>query len=380
MAVDTKPTEAMAAAATRGLRLREEHGRGGTAIGVARARDIKNRKNLSRSTVGRMVNYFARHNSDRNAPGFGDNDKPSNGWIAWLLWGGDPGRAWAKRKLAEFEREGKSITRAAPSGRATEWARYVRRVQRPAERAIYAVVRAFLATQKAAIVSRVDLLPWASADPVSRALSPIRRDLVSDAISILLGDTGDPLASLLEPPMRDAERAGFDRIVGQVAGRIAWDPVLSPSTLPIAQNVVAIDGATRADLATIIRRGLAEGWSSNQIQSAIQLDTAGTWSPMRALRIARTEAGIAIGAGTVSAYQSASQVGVHFEVEWLSARDASTRPSHLALDGVRVHPGESFTIPVGPATGEKAPGPGLFHSAGEVVNCRCTTAARVVGV
>lgn len=379
MAIDTRPTAEMAAAAAQGLKLRAKHGRGGTAIGVARARDIKNRKNLSRSTIGRMVNYFARHNSDRDAPGFGDNNKPSNGWIAWLLWGGDPGRAWAKRKLAEFERQGKSVTRAAPDGRATEWARYIRRVQRPAERAIYRPVRAFLAGQKASVVARVAVTPWPEPDGVTRTFATVRRDLVSDTVAILMADSGDPLASLLEPPMRDAERAGFERVARDLGRSISWDPVLSPSTLPIAQNVVAIDGGTRADLATIVRRGLAEGWSSNQLQAAIQLDTAGTWSPMRALRIARTEAGIAIGAGTVSAYQSAAQIGVRFRVEWLSARDASTRPSHLALDGQQVDPGEAFTIPIGPHAGEKAAGPGLFQSAGEVVNCRCTTAARVVG-
>jgi NDP-sugar pyrophosphorylase family protein len=71
MAIDLRPTAEMAAAAKKGLRLREEHGRGGTAVGVARARDISGRRNLSPRTVGRMVNYFARHNSDRDAPGFG---------------------------------------------------------------------------------------------------------------------------------------------------------------------------------------------------------------------------------------------------------------------------------------------------------------------
>ena len=41
MDIDFKPTEEMASNAERGLALREKHGRGGTAIGVARARDIK---------------------------------------------------------------------------------------------------------------------------------------------------------------------------------------------------------------------------------------------------------------------------------------------------------------------------------------------------
>ena len=110
--VDLEPTEEMAALAERGLRLREEYGRGGTEVGVARARDIKNRSNLSPETVGRMANFFGRHRVDLDAPAAdpGHEDYPSAGVIAWLLWGGDPadpdgaGAAWAERKMDELER------------------------------------------------------------------------------------------------------------------------------------------------------------------------------------------------------------------------------------------------------------------------------------
>jgi HK97 family phage major capsid protein len=107
MAVDLKPTEEMASEAERGLAWREEFGRGGTQVGVARARDIKNRANLSPETVRRMVSYFARHEVDKEAEGFspGEEGYPSAGRIAWALWGGDPGKAWANRKSEELDRE-----------------------------------------------------------------------------------------------------------------------------------------------------------------------------------------------------------------------------------------------------------------------------------
>jgi HK97 family phage major capsid protein len=107
MAVNLKPTEEMASEAERGLAWREEFGRGGTEIGVARARDIKNRANLSPETVRRMVSYFARHEIDKEAEGFspGEEGYPSAGRIAWALWGGDPGKAWANRKSEELDRE-----------------------------------------------------------------------------------------------------------------------------------------------------------------------------------------------------------------------------------------------------------------------------------
>jgi HK97 family phage portal protein len=109
--VDTQPTQQMADLAERGLLLREEHGRGGTQIGVSRARDIKNRVNLSPETVGRMANFFSRHRVDLDAPAAqpGNDGYPSAGVIAWMLWGGDPnnpdgaGNAWAQRKLEEID-------------------------------------------------------------------------------------------------------------------------------------------------------------------------------------------------------------------------------------------------------------------------------------
>jgi HK97 family phage prohead protease len=106
-AVDLKPTEAMAEEAERGLEWRREFGRGGTEVGVARARDISNRVNLSADTVGRMVSFFARHEVDKQAEGFrpGEEGYPSNGRIAWALWGGDPGKAWAEKKQEQLKKE-----------------------------------------------------------------------------------------------------------------------------------------------------------------------------------------------------------------------------------------------------------------------------------
>jgi hypothetical protein len=91
--LDLKPTESMANNAKRGLELRKEYGRGGTAVGVARARDIGNRKNLSPETVQRMFSYFSRHEVDKQGKGWkpGTEGYPSAGRIAWLLWGGDSG-------------------------------------------------------------------------------------------------------------------------------------------------------------------------------------------------------------------------------------------------------------------------------------------------
>jgi len=100
-----KPTAEMIAEAAQGLEWRREFGRGGTEIGIARARDISNGKNLPIETVRRMSSFFARHEVDKKAEGFrvGEDGYPSNGRIAWALWGGDAGRAWADAIIEEYE-------------------------------------------------------------------------------------------------------------------------------------------------------------------------------------------------------------------------------------------------------------------------------------
>lgn len=105
----TPPAE-MAVAAERGLKLRAQFRRGGTMIGVARAKDIRDRKPLSEKTVRKMVSYFHRHKADKRADNFGDDENPSTGYIAWLLWGGDAGQQWAeqhKKALEKAKQDGK---------------------------------------------------------------------------------------------------------------------------------------------------------------------------------------------------------------------------------------------------------------------------------
>jgi len=92
--------------AKRGLELREEHGRGGTEIGVARARDLSNGRAVSFSTIKRMVSYFARHEVDKKGEGWG---KDSAGYIAWLLWGGDAGKSWANKISNEQDKKDKTM-------------------------------------------------------------------------------------------------------------------------------------------------------------------------------------------------------------------------------------------------------------------------------
>jgi hypothetical protein len=98
------PPPAAAKAAAKGLQLRKKFHKGGTQIGVARATQLKNRHPVSISTLKRMHSYFSRHAVDKKAEDFGKSAHPSKGYIAWLLWGGDPGVKWVKKILLQINK------------------------------------------------------------------------------------------------------------------------------------------------------------------------------------------------------------------------------------------------------------------------------------
>jgi len=126
--IDTTPTDSMVSEAKKGIAWRKEFNRGGTRIGATRASQIIAKEKLSPSTVRRMFSFFSRHESDKSAQGFrvGEKGYPSNGRIAWALWGGDAGFSWStkvrnqlereKNKFLEDEIEEKAISEAVKKG------------------------------------------------------------------------------------------------------------------------------------------------------------------------------------------------------------------------------------------------------------------------
>lgn len=102
--IDFTPTAGVREEAQKGLDWRSEHGRGGTAVGVARARDLSNGRTISPETARRMKAYFDRHEIDKQGQGWspGESGFPSNGRIAWALWGGDSGYSWAKKLVSQM--------------------------------------------------------------------------------------------------------------------------------------------------------------------------------------------------------------------------------------------------------------------------------------
>jgi hypothetical protein len=101
------PPSSVKAAARRGLELRKKYGKGGLTTqeagkqgigsGVARASSLASGDAISYATIKRMAAFFLRHEKNKSG---GEDDA---GYIAWLLWGGDSGKAWANRIIKMVE-------------------------------------------------------------------------------------------------------------------------------------------------------------------------------------------------------------------------------------------------------------------------------------
>ena len=107
--INFKPPSGVASAAAKGLDYRKRAGgRGGLTpsqaaeqgigSGVARAASLKNRQTMSPKVIRQMVAFFSRHQKNASVdPRFKATPWRDRGYVAWLLWGGDPGKAWANK-------------------------------------------------------------------------------------------------------------------------------------------------------------------------------------------------------------------------------------------------------------------------------------------
>jgi hypothetical protein len=92
--------------AVKGLEWRKEYNRGGTPVGLNTARTLADGGQIGIRKIRHIAKYFPRHEVDKKGKGWtpGEDNFPSNGRIAWALWGGDAAWRWAR---AIVERENK---------------------------------------------------------------------------------------------------------------------------------------------------------------------------------------------------------------------------------------------------------------------------------
>ena len=90
------------AEAKRSLEWRKEHDRGGTPVGLNTARTLARGGQIGIRKVRHIAKYFPRHEVDKKGKGYEPSEPgyPSNGRIAWALWGGDAAERWASAIVA----------------------------------------------------------------------------------------------------------------------------------------------------------------------------------------------------------------------------------------------------------------------------------------
>ena len=89
--------KAAQAEAKKALEWHKEHHRGGTPVGINTARTLAKGGQIGIEKVRHIAKYFPRHEVDKKGKGWkpGEDQFPSNGRIAWALWGGDSAWRWA---------------------------------------------------------------------------------------------------------------------------------------------------------------------------------------------------------------------------------------------------------------------------------------------
>jgi hypothetical protein len=100
------------AEAKKALEWRKKEKRGGTPVGLNTARTLANGGQIGIQKIRHIAKYFPRHEVDKQGKGWspGQDNFPSNGRIAWALWGGDVAWRWAQ---AIVDRENKKAKTAS---------------------------------------------------------------------------------------------------------------------------------------------------------------------------------------------------------------------------------------------------------------------------
>lgn len=102
------PPQGVRDACRRGLKLVPEYGGDGLTEGAkSRARAMAAGSSVSDENLKRMKAFFARHTYEKTA------SPPSPGYVAWLLWGGDAGKAWANAQVEQMHKAGNKPLGAA---------------------------------------------------------------------------------------------------------------------------------------------------------------------------------------------------------------------------------------------------------------------------
>lgn len=409
--------------AKRGLAWRKEFGRGGTDVGLNSARYIINNTTAGPEKVRHIAKYFPRHEVDKRAEGYspGENGYPSNGRIAWALWGGNAGRDWSNKLVrAMNKRDEKAISafeliRRRNLLRENDWEYRTKRFRSPETKEILYKEHDKLLTQweKALKELYFDLLQtqdlkifqllkqytptqigvnglinlaidentklW-SADVFDYYVS-LANDFAFYQVDLLLPNKKEMPYSIpyktKESRSQIIEQGFFYRLVNledfpiqklsdnaevkaYIAGMV--DDLL-PKLSNTSKNRFTKE-FTKA-FAEAVELGYSGTKLSNYVASTVKKNLS-KLNLTRALTIANTESNKLANFGR---QVGAKSTGIVYTKEWISQRDGKVRDAHISLDGTEINENELFNY-----AGYKMDYPGdssLGASPDLTVNCRC---------
>ena len=419
--------------AQRGLDWVKEFGRGGTSVGRGTARYLLSNSMASPAKVRKIALYFPRHEIDKRAEGYrpGEDGYPSNGRIAWALWGGEAGKSWANKLKAAMDsrdekfRSAKQLLDRREELRTLEWDYRTNRFEAEEVKQFlydkydellgnwdYALAREYfkllqrqvrainktLASNPPTIVGIEGLIGStidSNAKDWYNSLIPLYESMTIDfaylQVETLLPDTFKEQSVFSEAEQRDISRERTRRPTQEIIREGFYPARKRGTAIPIdtlkynrdakafIQNrldtvLPDMSATMKRNLNTALRKSIDEanrlGLTGRKAEDFIRKEISGALGKKnlgRALNIARTEGTLV---SNWAQDNSATATGLNLEKEWLTRRDGLVRDSHALVGGKRVGKNSSFRV-----GGYKMFYPGDSSQgapAGLVCNCRCS--------
>ena len=409
--------------ARRGLEWRKEFGRGGTEVGIASARYISNTDTASPERVRKIAKYFPRHEVDKRAEGYrpGEDGYPSNGRIAWALWGGEAGKSWSQKLVRAMnkrdEKAESSLELISRRNKLREenWEYRTNRFRDAEvkeilykehdkllgnwETVIQDVYFDLLQSQDLKIrqqLNRNSINDFGVTGLIDFAIDENVKSWSADVYDLyisLLNDFAFYQVDLLLPNEKTnphvipnkqernrneiIQQGFFFRLVSVErfplenlrSNREAIDYV----NKRINQMLTGMAKTSKDRFNRAFRKALEEGtklnYTGRKLQSFVANEVKKVLSKQnlnRALTIARTETNALANLGRQI---GAKSTGIIYTKEWISQRDGVVRDAHVSLDGTEVNEDDNFVY-----QGYKLDYPGdssLGAPANLTVNCRC---------
>jgi len=257
-------------------------------------------------------------------------------------------------------------------GRAELWRGFIENVHGPAERDNGLAMRRYLRAYGARVAKRL-------AENIDRDMDGriVTRQIDDIALDKILDPAAEAklVLNIFRPLFRKMIKRAIDAAMKLLPVDFDFSPdrIDTQVDLDIGQMITRVADTTKTQVRDLVRAELSLGSTINEMQA--KLIQSQSFSPARALTIARTETTRSVNAGAKAAIKEAQALGANVIEEWVSARDDAVRDTHRELDGQKIGPGEVFEI-----DGQTAAFPGDFGDGALDINCRCVAVPFVVGL